>query len=116
VRIRDVEIPVLDGRVSITDFATSGERETWRWRFTGALKPVSVEQVTTALGVPAMHGTLSATISTVRYAQSTLNVDGALLFKLFDGSITAQNVALENPLGKVPRLTGDVEMRNLDLD
>jgi hypothetical protein len=116
VRIRDVEVPVLDGKLSITDFATSGERESWRWRFTGSIKSLSVEQLTTALGLPAMHGTLSATIPTVRYQNSTLNVDGALLFKLFDGTITAQNLALENPLGKVPRLTGDVEMRNLDLD
>jgi hypothetical protein len=51
-----------------------------------------------------MHGTLSATIPTVRYQQETLNVDGALLFKLFDGTITAQNLALENPFGKLPRL------------
>ncbi len=116
VRIRDVEVPVLDGGLSITDFATSGEGESWRWRFTGAIKPVSVEQLTTALGLPAMHGTLSATIPTVRYAKPTLNVDGALLFKLFDGTITAQHLALEDPLGKVPRLTGDIEMRNLDLD
>ena len=116
VRIRDAEVPVLDGKLSITDFATSGERETWRWRFTGALKPISVEQLTTALGLPAMHGTLSATIPTVRYADSKLNVDGALLFKLFDGTITAQNLELEDPLGKVPRLTGDIAMRNLDLD
>ncbi len=116
VRIRDVEVPVLDGKLSITDFATSGERESWRWRFTGAIKPISVEQLSTALGLPAMHGTLSATIPTVRYAESKLNVDGELLFKLFDGTIIAQNIQLEDPLGKVPRLTGDVTMRNLDLD
>ena len=116
VRIRDVEVPVLDGQVSIADFASSGEGDSWRWRFTGAIKPISVEQLTTALGLPAMHGTLSATIPTVRYHQSTLNVDGTLLFKLFDGTISVQDLALENPLGKVPRLTADVAMRNLDLD
>ena len=116
VRIRDVEVPVLDGRVSIADFASSGEGDSWRWRFTGAIKPISVEQLTTALGLPAMHGTLSATIPTVRYHQSTLNVDGTLLFKLFDGTISVQDLALENPFSKVPRLTADVAMRNLDLD
>ncbi len=116
LRIRDVEIPVLDGKISIADFASSGEREGWRWRFTGAIKPISVELLATALGLPAMRGTLSATIPTVSYAQSTLNVDGALLFKVFDGTITMQNLALENPLSKVPRLTGDIDMRNLDLD
>jgi hypothetical protein len=52
VRIRDVEVPVLDGRVSIADFASSGEGDSWRWRFTGAIKPISVEQLTTALGCP----------------------------------------------------------------
>jgi hypothetical protein len=116
LRIRDVEIPVLDGKISVADFASSSERESWRWRFTGAIKSISVEQLSTSLGLPAMQGTLSATIPNVRYAQSTLNVDGALLFKLFDGTITVQNLALENPLSKVPRLTGDIDMRNLDLD
>lgn len=116
VRVRNVQVPVLDGGLSIADFATSGERDTWRWRFTGAITPISVEQLTAALGLPAMHGTLSATIPTVRYAQSTLNVDGDLLFKLFDGTIKVSKLELEEPFGKVPRLAGEVEMRNLDLD
>ena len=75
-----------------------------------------MQQFTTALGLPVMHGTLSAVIPTVSYQQSTLKVDGALLFKVFDGTIVAQNLVLESPLGKVPRLTADVDMRNLDLD
>jgi hypothetical protein len=116
VRVHDVRIPVLDGALSVNDFATSGERETWRWRFAGGIAPISMQQLTTALGLPVMHGTLSAEIPTVSYQQSTLKVDGALLFKVFDGTVVAQNLALESPLGKVPRLTADVAMRNLDLD
>jgi hypothetical protein len=116
VRMHDVQIPVLDGKLSVNDFATSGERASWRWRFSGGIAPISMQQLTTALGLPVMHGTLSAVIPTVSYRQSTLQVDGALLFKVFDGTIVAQNLALESPLGKVPRLTADVDMRNLDLD
>ncbi|MEK7874686.1 MAG: hypothetical protein AAB325_00630, partial [Pseudomonadota bacterium] len=37
-------------------------------------------------------------------------------FKVFDGTVVAQNLVLESPFGKVPRLTADVDMRNLDLD
>ena len=116
VRIRDVQIPVLDGKLAVSNFSASDERESWQWRFTGAIMPISMQQLTTALGVPVMHGTLSAEIPNVIYRQSTLKVDGALLFKVFDGTVAARNLALENPLGKVPRLTGDVDMRNLDLD
>ena len=39
-----------------------------------------------------MHGYAVRDDTTVRYQQSTLNVDGALLFKLFDGTITVQDL------------------------
>lgn len=116
VRIHDVQVPVLDGKLAVNDFVTSGERDSWRWRFTGGITPISMQQFTTALGLPVMHGTLSAVIPAVSYQRSTLKVDGALLFKVFDGTVTARNLTLENPLGKVPQLNADVEMRNLDLD
>lgn len=116
VRTRQVQIPVLDGRLTIGDFDADGEGGIWRWRYSGGITPISMQQFTTALGLPVMHGTLSAVIPTVSYEQATLKVDGALLFKVFDGTVVARNLALENPLGKVPRLTADVDMRNLDLD
>lgn len=116
MRIPQVQIPVLDGRLTINDFAASGEKDTWRWRFSGGITPISMEQFTAALGLHIMHGTLSAIIPTVSYERSTLRIGGALLFKVFDGTIVAQNLVLETPFGKVPRLTADVDMRNLDLD
>ena len=114
VRTRQVQIPVLDGRLTIGDFAADGE--SGNWRYSGGITPISMQQFTTALGLPVMHGTLSAVIPTISYQQSTLKIDGALLFRVFDGTIVAQNLALESPLGKVPRLTADVDMHNLDLD
>ncbi|MBI2292186.1 MAG: hypothetical protein HYU73_18090, partial [Betaproteobacteria bacterium] len=116
VRTRQMQIPVLDGGLTVSDFAADGAGKTWRWRYSGGITLVSMQQFTTALGLPVMHGTLSAEIPTVSYQQSTLEVDGALLFKVFDGTVVAQNLVLESPLGKVPRLLADVEMRNLDLD
>jgi hypothetical protein len=116
VRVRDAQIPVLDGKLAVSDFAASDERDTWRWRFTGGITPISMQQLTTALGLPVMHGTLSATIPTVSYDQSTIKVGGTLLFKVFDGAVTARDLALESPLGQAPRLTADVEMRGLDLE
>ncbi len=116
VRMQVVQIPVLDGRMRVSDFALTGERDSWRWRFSGGIAPISMQRLTAALGLPAMHGALSADIPAVSYQQSTLKIDGALLFKVFDGTVTVQDLVLESPLGKVPRLTADVDMRKLDLD
>ncbi len=115
-RMRTIQIPVLDGSLTVDAFAANGEKEGWRWRFTGGIAPISMEQFTAALGLPPMHGTLSATIPDVSYRESTLKVAGALVFKVFDGTIQAQKLMLENPLGQVPRFTADVDMRSLDLE
>jgi hypothetical protein len=75
-----------------------------------------MERLTRALGVPTMHGTLAADIPRVVYAGSTLQIDGKLVFKVFDGTMVASNVRLIEPFGKAPRLTADIEGRGLDLD
>jgi hypothetical protein len=111
-----VEIPVLDGKLTINEFATGEAREGWRWRFSGGIAPISMAQFTQSVGLPTMHGSLSAVIPQVIYRESTLTVDGALLFKVFDGTVVAKDLKFLDPFGKVPRLHGDVEMRNLDLD
>ena len=115
-RLGTVEIPLLDGKLTMRGFATEPPQEGWRWAFRGALAPVSMEKFTQAVGMPAMHGTVSAEIPRVRYAQSTLEVDGAVLFKVFDGTVLANNVKLIEPFGQAPRLAADLEARNIDLD
>lgn len=115
-RLDTVEIPLLDGRLTMRGFAVEPPQEGWRWAFRGALSPVSMERFTQALGLPTMHGTVSAEIPRVSYARSTLEVDGAVLFQVFDGTMLANNVKLIEPFGKAPRLAADLEARNIDLE
>jgi hypothetical protein len=116
-RLENVEIPVLDGKLTMKAFATDppGD-EDWRWSFSGALTPMSMERFTQAFGWPTMHGTVSMAIPKIAYSRSTLRVDGALIFKVFDGTVVMQNLTLAEPFGKAPHLTADLDMRNLDLD
>jgi len=116
-RLENVEIPVLDGRLAMKGFAADppGD-EDWRWSFSGALTPVSMEQFTQAIGWPTMHGSVSMEIPKVAYARSTLTLGGALIFKVFDGTVVMRNLTLAEPFGKAPTLTADLDMRNLDLD
>jgi hypothetical protein len=116
-RLQTVEVPVLDGKLTVRGFATDppGE-EDWRWSFSGGLTPVSMERFTQAVGWPVMHGVIAAQIPKVTYARSTLRVGGALVFNVFDGTVEARNLELIEPFGKAPRLAADLDMRNLDLD
>ncbi|MBA2351080.1 MAG: hypothetical protein ACR2FI_02025 [Burkholderiales bacterium] len=114
--IPKTEIPILDGRLALSDFRAEKSGEEWQWQFGAGLTPVSMERLTQDLGLPRMLGSLSGVIPAVRYRDSTLSVDGALLFKIFDGTIVAKNLVMFDPLGATPRLSADVDMRNLDLD
>ncbi len=111
-----LELPLLDGMLTISDFSAGLAADAWRWSFSGGLTPVSLVRFTQNLGLPTMHGSLSGVIPRVTYEKSTLTIDGALLFRVFDGTIVAKDVSLFDPFGKVPRMLADLDMRNLDLN
>ncbi|MET1084790.1 MAG: hypothetical protein ABWY12_17355 [Burkholderiales bacterium] len=115
-RIPQLEVPLLDGTLRVTDFVARRPGEAWEWEFAGGVTPLSVEALTRTLGVQVMHGTLSAVVPKVEYRESKVRVDGALLFQVFDGTVVINQLSLLDPLGRVPRLHADVDMRGLDLD
>jgi hypothetical protein len=116
IAVDKVRVPVLNGALVLRDFATVRVADEWRWRFSGELEAISMEQLTQRLELPVMHGSLSGVIPEVRYRRRMLAMDGALAIHAFDGTITASNVQLIEPFGRAPRLHADVEMKNLDLE
>ena len=115
-QVAKVEVPLLDGSLRMEDFVARRDGEAWEWAFSGGITPISVEVLTRAVGVHVMYGTLSAVVPKVRYRASTVAVEGALLFQLFDGTVVVDGLSLVDPLGRIPRLSADLDMRNLDLD
>ena len=115
LRIPQLVVPVLDGKLKLENFIASQQDNNWRWQFHGELLPVSMKQLTRALQIQQMHGEISGVIPKVSYANSTITLDGTLLFNIFDGMVTAENLKLVEPLGLVPHLTLDLAMKNLDL-
>lgn len=113
--LKQLRVPLLDGHIDVRDFAARAGASGWYWQFSGDVSAISMQKLTTALGVPAMHGTLAAAIPMVRHIKSSLRVDGALSLKVFDGSIEAKNLVLLDLFGKAPRVQADVVMQNLDL-
>jgi hypothetical protein len=112
-----VEMPVLDGVLAIDDFQLEfGEDKPLRWQVNGLLEPVSLSQLSLALGWPELAGKLSGVIPNVRYDDGTLKVGGILLIRVFEGQVTLRNLLLEQPFGLVPRLRVDARADNIDLE
>jgi hypothetical protein len=116
VGVTSVRVPILDGALQLRDFAAGTTDDGWRWRFTGELEPISMVQLTRAMGMPEMHGSLSGVIPEVRYRRQTLAMDGTLVVGVFDGMVRASKVEFIEPFGRAPRFHADIDMKALDLE
>lgn len=119
-RIPRMEVPLLDGKLTLENFSAirqaQGSLPGWHWQFSGDLSSISMEQLTRALGIQPMRGTLSGKIPRVTFDGSAVEVQGALLLNVFDGTVLVWNLKALEPFGSAPSLMADVDMRNLDLD
>lgn len=111
-----MRIPILDGALNVDAVEARREKDGWQWTLSAALQPISMQRFTQALQLPIMHGALSAVIPQVRYARQSLQVDGALLFKVFDGTVVVKDLTASDLFGPTPHVYGNIDMRNLDLD
>ncbi|MFZ1766535.1 MAG: hypothetical protein WAT68_07775 [Candidatus Nitrotoga sp.] len=109
-------LPILDGKLEVNDFYLHNINDTWQWNFSSTLTSISMQKLSTALHWPEMHGSLSGSIPKVSYQDKLLKVDGTLLFRVFDGTVLANHLELFDPFGRAPRLSGNLDMRELDLD
>ena len=109
-------LPLLDGKLEVSDFHLQSVNEVWEWDFASKLTSISMQKLSAALHWPEMHGSLSGSIPKVSYQNKLLKVDGTLLFKVFDGEVLANNLKLFDPFGLAPRLSGNLDMQGLDLD
>ena len=109
-------LPVMDGALQIHDFSLSLDQEqAVSWQFDGLLTPVSMEAVSEVLGWPTLYGRLSGVIPQVRYQYQQVQVDGALMLRLFDGITVIRDLRLQDPFGALPQLSANVDITGLDL-
>ena len=115
--LEPVTIPVLDGTLGIDEFEMEfGDEQPLRWQVNGLLEPVSLSDLSLALGWPELAGKLSGVIPNVRYDDGNLKVGGILLIRVFEGEITLRNLMMEQPFGLVPRLQVDARADDIDLE
>jgi len=111
----DIKLPVLDGALHLADISASRRADQWYWHLGARLNPISMEDFSTHLGLPKMHGKASAEIPLVTYAAGTLTTDGSIVLNVFNGTATVTQLTMQSPLGIAPKLNADIALRNLDL-
>jgi len=110
-----IKLPVLDGALSLSDVSAAWAGNEWHWHLRANVSPITLSEATQALDWPRMEGKVAATSPLVTYTGGQLSTDGAMSFNVFDGTATITNFAMQDPLGIAPKLTGNMQFRNLDL-
>jgi len=114
---QDWILPILDGELQLSEFSLiRPEFDNTQWSFAGELSPISMEALSSALEWPTLHGKLSGVIPKVSYHNQQVQMEGALIMKVFDGTTVLQNLKLDHAFGSLPQLYADVELTNLDLE
>ena len=114
-----IVIPVLDGELNV-NYLTAGFDQTskeWEGALGFSLTPISLDQLTRALDLPEMKGSLSADLPLIRYERRVATLDGgALVIQVFDGYLSCTDFRFIDPLGMRPRVKADVNARHIDLE
>jgi hypothetical protein len=111
----EITLPILDGAFKLSDISAARINDNWYWHLRAALTPVSMPDATRAFKLPIMQGKASAEIPLVTYSGGILTTDGEMALNVFDGQVKVTQLTMINPLSAAPRLSADLNMRNLDL-
>ncbi len=111
----EISLPILDGAFKLSDISAARINDNWYWHLRAALTPVSMPDASRAFKLPIMQGKASAEIPLVTYSGGILTTDGSMTLNVFDGTATVTQLTMINPLSETPKLSADMNLRNLDL-
>jgi len=111
-----LDVPLLNGHVRVGDLewrpaAAKGRRLATSLAFTG----IDMAAFSKAMGWPEFPGTLGGAIPALRLVDDRVELEGGLSINVFDGFVDITRLSLQGPFGPSPVLTGDVQLRQLDL-
>ncbi len=108
-------LPVLDGALKLEDVSAAYLSQQWFWHLKMQLEPISMSEFSKALGWPTMQGKIDGQVPLITYASKQLVMDGKMQFNMFNGNVAMEGLRIDDPLGNVPKLYANLQMRNIDL-
>ena len=116
VAVQPVRIPLLDAGLQLNLLRFERVNGRWTGDLSADLEPLSMPELTQALGWPRMAGSVGASVPHVRWRDGVLSLDGQLMIQVFGGYIAASGLQVIEPFGTTPRVLSDLQMRYVDLD
>ena len=111
-----VSVPILDGAVNVENFRVHEPgQEGQSISMDISLTPISMSKLSLAFGWPEMNGNLAGYAPNVTYKKGDVDVQGALLIRGFGGSTTIHNLSASDLFSITPKLSADIQLKNLDL-
>ncbi len=113
------KLPILGGKVLVDSVSVQDlgvNIKDYKYDFGIKVVDLSLNKLTKALSWPEMDGYINATFPNVNFGNNLIEFGGSAKIDLFDGSMTIENMQIEDPLGIVPRMKADIEIDKLDLE
>jgi hypothetical protein len=111
-----VVLPLMQGTLHIDQLQAKGLlSDTPQWSTSAQVKDISLQSLAEAFEWPPMEGTLHGIVPNVHYQEKRLGLDGELVVDVFGGTIRVSELLIEEPLGRVPELFADLQLKGLDL-
>ncbi|MGQ0528220.1 MAG: hypothetical protein ACT4PG_00075 [Panacagrimonas sp.] len=113
---RGLRVPLADGALRVDRLALQNiGSATLAARFEAEIEPIDLAALCRAFGWPEFSGQLGGKLPGLRLRDNTLELDGALSARAFDGEVSVEQLRVLDVLGRVPRISADIRMRRLDL-
>jgi hypothetical protein len=112
-----LELPLLDGELKINELEVlRAGAENMQLLLDAALAPVSLTELTTALGWPVFAGQIGGRLPSLSYRDGVVEVGGKLQAQLFGGNLQIGDLRVVQPLGNLPQLFADIRFTDFDLE
>ncbi|MGH8516848.1 MAG: hypothetical protein ACREUE_05260 [Panacagrimonas sp.] len=111
-----MRLPLAGGALNVHELAIQrAGRPDIAARFDAHVEPIDLATLCRAFGWPEFGGQLGGRLPGLSLQEGELKLDGALTAKAFDGDVALDGLRVLDPFGRVPRVEGDIRLRNLDL-
>lgn len=114
---KPVVVPMLGGTLRLTEFTAEELTAAQPRAALGmVLRNVDLEALSTAMGIPSFHGSVSGAIPRLTVHDGRVSSEGEIRIQAFGGNIAVRNLSVDQLFSSVPTLGLDLDFDEISLN